>query len=612
MNGKIATVALVLIVAIPILLGYCLNLTEEEITGYTSSDTVNLTDYTLNSTYPVYVDSSAPVNNQQLRATVYWINQAVTETSIISPGYNATADYSSLPIIAHGGYTHALTASTTDVNISSITITDPTTTGYVGLSPLSGYAAEFELDGVYYGDPLAAGQLVEFCTDGDGSEWATYYNGKKTGDTIISYATQNQPVTVYKRAFTTLAPVDTDNNALSSYNVTIPCTASVKLTYSDSTTEYVYVSAGTQLVKTETAVSLDDDAYSGVSSVAIATAYGTDSLVCMYSTETGNYADASSGWTLTADHGIITMPAYWFNYSVNDSVSMLLDMPLSTTSEINAGASPNLAHKVTIARDSSGNVTATNTTDTYSVGKYQYLAVTVTGDTVIVSGIASWPNMHTAPQYTNTVTVPTNGGADSFAGIWLGGSATVSYRVDSASIYSGTFPVTNNYTLDVGALWPGKSYAVTLPNIGIYGDSVTFAGQSYAVTDGAITVNGETVRLLKCAFSSIYDGDSGTWTNAINGYEIGTSASPATLYFAGDWSFIVTGYTMEETTGTQLVWHAGEFAFNGFDSDFALMGLLGCVGVFIALGIYGRQSGAKVGTLMLVCGCAGLLFLAMI
>lgn len=610
MDGKMAAIAITIIVAVPILLGYAMAFEEEEITGYNTTDTVNVTDYTLNSTYPIYTTSYSPMNNQQLKATVYWTNQAVTETSIISPGFNSVGAVSSIPIIAYGGYTQTLAAMSSSLNSSTATLNSPATYPYACLDPVSTTGiAEFELDGTLYGDSLAAGLSVEFCATGDGSEWTTYYNGEKTGSEIVSYG-NTYPVLVQTRAYTTLSPVDPDSNAISSYYVTIPSTASVQLTYSDSTTESFYVSANSQLVKNGTNLTLGDDVYSNVTSVALATAYGTNSVVCLYSYETGTYADPSYGWTLTADQGIITMPAYWFNNSLNESVTMMLDMPVSTTSVLTPGASYNAAYSVTVSRSSDGTVTVSDTDESYTLGKYQYLSVTVDGDTVSVSGIAAWTNMRSNPVLINTVTV-TNYGPETFAGIWLGGSSTVSYRVDSASVYSGTFAITENYTLDMTALWPSSDFTVKMSTVGIYGDTVTFAGTDYTVTDGAITVDGSEVRLLNCVFSSIYDSDSSTWSNRINGSEISTSASPSTIYFGGEWSMTLTAYRMEEVTKSELRWQAGEFAWNGVDENFALMGLMASAAAFIGLGMYGRRSGAKVGTLMIICGCAAFVFLAL-
>lgn len=612
MDNRIAAIALTIIVAVPILIGYGMAFEEVERTGYETTDTVNVTDYALNASYPIYTKSFSPMNNQQLRATVYWINQAVTETSIISPGFNSVGNVSSIPVVAYGGYTQNLTAISSSLNQGAATFSDPSTVGYIGLDPVSSsHPAEFELsDGNLYGDPLAAGQLVEFCTTGDGSEWSVYYNGLKTTTSLTSYG-DTYPVVIYQRQYTTISPVDMDNNAVDSYLISIPCTASVRLTYSDSSTEAVYVSGTTTLVKSGTNVTLDDVSYSNVSAIAIATADGTDSLVCNYSVETGTYADPSYGWTLTAEDGVLTLPAYWFNNSLNTSVTIMLDMPAGTTSVITPGASYNAAHSVTISRDAGGTVTVANTTDTYTLGSYQYLSVAVLGDTLEVSGIAAWPNMRSNPVLINTVAVDC-WGSDTFAGIWLGGSSTVSYRVDSAEVYTGTFPISENYTLDMGALWPSSDFSVKMSSVGIYGNNIIFGGDSYTVADGSITVNGTEVRLLNAVFSSVYNSDAAEWSNRINGVEVSTSSDPSTVYFGGQWSMTLTAYRMQEVTGTELQWQAGEFAWNGMDESFALMGLITCVGAFVGLGMYGRRSGAKVGTLMIICGSAAFIFLALL
>lgn len=610
MVNKITGIALVLIVAIPILLGYGMAFDEETRTGYETTDQVNVTDYTLNATSPIYTVSYSPMNNQQMRATVHWINQGVTETSLISPNYNRVAANSSLPILAYGGYSQSLTAAVETMVASSLTVTDPATNGYVGIKNINPtLPVDFDFEGHNYNDPLAAGLLVEFCTTGDGSEWTVYYNGEKTGDDLEVYGTATNPAIVHTRVYTTLSPRDLDNNALTTYYINLPCTASVRLTYSDSTTEAFYVEANTQILREGNTVIIGDDSYSSVSDVAIATAYGTDTIMCNYTYATGQYADPSYGWTETATgNNPIIGAAYWFNGSLNNSVTMMLNMPVSTSTTLTAGSSLNAAYSVTIARASNGTVTVGGTT----LGNYQYMSVTVTGNDISVSGIASWPNMRSTPVLINTVTVTTYANMETFAGIWIDGSATISYRVDSASVYSGDFAITQNYTLNMDSIWPSSDYTVAVTTVGIYGDSITFGGNTYPVTNGTITVDGSKIRLLKAAFSSTYDADSSTWSNTINGYEVSTSATASTITFGGDWSFTLQAYRMEEVTSTELVWQPGQFAWNGVDSSFALMGLITCVGVFIGLGMYGRRSGAKVGTLMLICGGAALIFLALI
>ena len=67
----------------------------------------------------------------------------------------------------------------------------------------------------------------------------------------------------------------------------------------------------------------------------------------------------------------------------------------------------------------------------------------------------------------------------------------------------------------------------------------------------------------------------------------------------------------EEITLTKTQWNAGQFAWDGMDSNFLMVGLLTSLGVFIALGIYSRRSKSSVWPLMLVAGGAAFLFLIM-
>lgn len=102
----------------------------------------------------------------------------------------------------------------------------------------------------------------------------------------------------------------------------------------------------------------------------------------------------------------------------------------------------------------------------------------------------------------------------------------------------------------------------------------------------------------------------GVRTNYINNVEL--SEGDTALTMSGKWGAIVVldQLTYNEVTSTE--WVAGEWAWNGVDASFGLIGLMTCGAVFVGLGMYGARSGAKVGTLMLICGAAALIFIALI
>ena len=167
----------------------------------------------------------------------------------------------------------------------------------------------------------------------------------------------------------------------------------------------------------------------------------------------------------------------------------------------------------------------------------------------------------------------------------------------------------NNITYDPASqllMDSTASYRIELADIGQIGDSITWGGETYAVTDGKITVNNVKIKVSDLQLDSKYL--DGVRTNYINGRQISTGSN--SLQLTGTWAAIVSLSELDHSTTTSTEWIAGEFAWNGVDQSFALMGLITCVAVFVGLGMYGARSGAKVGTLMIICGFAALIFLA--
>lgn len=606
MNGKVASIALVLIVAIPLLLGYCLNLTEEEITGWESTDSVNMTDTMLNSSSPVFVTSYAPHNNSEIYARITYPGAGVTEYGVYSPAFSSTGSvYTSIPAYRTVSATYTLNTPTvtttegTDMGTySEVTFSNPHHTPYL-------YIQASELSQLNYAGASDLGTYWQFVARN-----GVQYISTDNTDGSLAEGTYSSSVIVLSDRYPTYRYVTNTYTQLeiaTDYAFTQVSPAVFKIEDSGGRVYYNSItnSDGVSVSKTGDTLIIGSSVYTGVSAVYIASSSST--IYYTYTEQIADtYANPSYGWTTNISSGNVVQP-YWQNGQTNQSVRMMMSISTGEYLDLQVVNGSDSSDTVSI-RNTAGVITVNGT----ELGTYTYLCADITGKGLTLSGLNAWPDMFAAPNVINSVSVDFANALDTFMRIYLSGSNTIEYRVDSAVIQSGTFATTTDYTLDMGALWPGKSFSVTIPNIGIYGDTVTFGGQSYAVTDGAITVNGQTVRLLKCAFSSTYNEDRGEWTNAINGYTVSADTVPSSVYFGGEWSFIVTAYAMEETTSTELVWHAGEFAFNGFDSNFALLGLVSCVGVFIALGIYGQRSGAKVGTLLLICGCAGLLFLAMI
>ncbi len=182
-------------------------------------------------------------------------------------------------------------------------------------------------------------------------------------------------------------------------------------------------------------------------------------------------------------------------------------------------------------------------------------------------------------------------------------------RFDSSQTRAYEIPVINNVTYAPGDFKANPGTEIS--KIEQYGTSIVFGGNTYTVgSNGTITLSGKAIPIEGMLFSSHFNGTG--YDNEINGIPISTSASPATITFNGKWSASISTDSYSENTYDVTKWVPGQFAWNGIDTNFKMAGLLASLGAFIGLAIYGRRSGARVLPLLLVCGGAAFVFLLMI
>ena len=182
-------------------------------------------------------------------------------------------------------------------------------------------------------------------------------------------------------------------------------------------------------------------------------------------------------------------------------------------------------------------------------------------------------------------------------------------RFDASQTRAYEIPVINNATYAPGDFKTNPGTEIS--KIEQYGTSITFGGNTYTVnSNGTITLAGKNIPIEGMLFSSHFNGSE--YDNQINGIDISASASPATITFNGKWSASISTDSYSEVTHDVTKWIPGKFAWQGVDTNFKMAGLLASLGAFIALAIYGRRSGAKVLPLLLVCGGAAFMFLLMI
>lgn len=150
-----------------------------------------------------------------------------------------------------------------------------------------------------------------------------------------------------------------------------------------------------------------------------------------------------------------------------------------------------------------------------------------------------------------------------------------------------------------------------LKDISMYGKTLEYGGNTYEVKSGNITLGTRDIPLSDITFRSEHK-ENNTYDNFINDIFISNTLAPSTIGFNGDWIMSVITSPQETVEKNDTKWVPGSFAWNGIDDNFIMAGLFTCVGAFIALGLYGRRSGARVLPLMLVCGGGAFMFLLML
>ena len=474
-NKALAAIALTLIIAVPILLGFALSSENVTYTEWEPESRVNLSDTILNSTYPIYMEYDGSSNNTTLTNG----NMAYVTVSTTSSAY---------PMMT----------------VASHSITFPANT-WVDLSSYD------------YWEIRGSGTITYFKDGNDSAPHAI------TGDWLLS------------------------GNG-----------GSLKFTTAHTFTLLEYA-------------------------------------------DNGQYADINGGWKLPLANTYYT----WTNNQQNNDIKILIDIPDNTT--VSFGSSLQL-------KRTSGLVTveahATNPPylllETITLGYYQYVLVDLNTENDTFSGLTSWPAYGSDSQTFNTISLVDNPRhiAQNAQTVALRSSdANTVFRVESAEIASGSFPSTEDYTLNMNNLFPGKSYAVKLNSIGIYGSTLTVGTESFTVTNGRVTVDGSTVALKGVNISSRYNGSN--YDIYLGGHLIGTSATPASITFGGQWSLTITGDILTQTTGERAEWYPGGFAFD--KDSFVGVIVLAAALTFIGVGMYGARSGLKAGLLLMICGGAALI-----
>lgn len=594
---QLAAIAITIIVAFPIGIGYMMAFDETEVSGWESTDTANLSDLILNHETEYYATSTAPGNNSEL----IYNDLLGGESTIVAPDYvTVGSTVTSLPTYTQQNTTITKPTATTNsytgttspfiISVASGRVpADPAQYGVVTVT--STQYAEYSNSNTIWGFYDMA-----FYADGDALV-ATNGSLSFALDSSVQFATDRVPNTY------TVTSIPWQQISIDGDWSTAIGSGSLKIVA--ASTSYVKIDSATEIIRLGSVLFVGGTVYNGVSAVYFS---GTQDLIVSQTVlDAGSYAQPSDGWRVPELSAAYT--ADWVNGQRNSSVTMYAAIPADTFATFTIGD-----NVVTVSRSATGVVTFSpgNDADTYTLGNYSNIQVVFGMDSVTISGITVWPTMYVEPVRINTLTADYPAPLqDPFLLINIADESNMVYRVDSATIVAGTFPSTYDYTLDMVTYWPGSSYALDFSNVGIFGDSITFGGRSYDITNGMITydtANGSaTKRLIDVTFSATYD--NGVWTYSINNYpQVPETAEARSVFFGGEWSATLMGYKMESYTETVTEWVPGEF---GIDSDsFIVVGLFGCLATFVGLGFYGAKTGHKVLSLMIICGiCAVVLIL---
>lgn len=188
---------------------------------------------------------------------------------------------------------------------------------------------------------------------------------------------------------------------------------------------------------------------------------------------------------------------------------------------------------------------------------------------------------------------------------------TPTIRVDDALFRAFQYDVIEDQTYSPSSFKTNPSTKIS--SVQMFGKSIEFGGNTYNVSgDGNITVGSHQIPVNNLVLSSV-PNENGGYDNKIGNTVISTTAQPSTIKFNGQWNASIATNAQESYTYTKTEWNAGSFGWDGIDQNFLMVGLITCLGVFVALGIYARKKGSGgIIPLMIAVGCASMVFFIML
>lgn len=573
MVSKVAVIAIVGIIAVPILLGYALNLDQTTETGYrTTGETVNVTPMLQNE-----------VEYTSVEANIYTINDAFTingnnGNSPSEPIYNSTGSVkTSIPIQQYiysdnggdapsGSYPTAQSPLSTWVKMYMFSNINYNTAGYLNFDIF---------DDTNTTRLLAFTKIVSVDWDAATSELHVMYYGN--GTTLNHYS----------------ITIDNPNDYYHFVQVgTYTAEGYLSRIHSNfGSNNFADLSAGYYFKNQTNTVNLPDSTKSFIMSINLdsITASSFSQLIEIYPDIgacvarlqlTKTTIGGVVSWQVATGFSLSTITDLYYDPSRNDNTYQLyVEMSDKVkTSETQVKVETNYSLKYV-----GGWPTAIGSANSYI--SYDFTSTAY-------SPIAN-------NQYNGIAKVI-------FAQSTSNRSPTI--RMDAAIISGYEQPVIVDQTYNPGSFKDNPS--TTISDVTKYGSSFTFGGNTYEVKKGNITMGTHEIPVKGIVLSST--PISGGYENKIGDTVISTTAAPSAITFNGKWSASISTTAQEEYEYTKTEWKAGEFAWDGMDQNFLMVGLLASLGAFIALGIYARRSKANIWPLLLVCGGAAMLFFVML
>lgn len=601
----LAAIALTLIIAMPIGIGFLTAVHQEETDNWQTTSSSKISDLMLNHQTPYYGSYKGSSNNSSLLGTTTAAPEYVTVTS----------NYSSLPIYDETSTTIQNAATSTNYSVA-YNAANPT---YL-VTAIRGDGSNQTVIGVHDIYRIEFGAGIVYVVDWEDRELPVpedglyiYRNSANTWRAFGSFTYEGEEHTydyTFENFFVQISPTGTPAIPNSRVTVqvadyaTIPTTAMPgTMTLLNGTMkvgdQYYQGYLNAQVSENEVTIN-GGEPISWDSSTQTVQVAQTIQTNIISSGPTGEYASPTDGWTVPDT----TQTYLWLNNQVNQTVTFYVkvDRAADQIARIGNLCIYNAGTQVGAYLISAGSESG------ILLGAYTYLQVVMSTEGYTITGLPSWPTMGTVPTTYNTISFDYPTPTFNTVSIEVT-SKNWHFRVDNANIEQGTYPSTLDYTLNLQQIYPDTNIDIYLNSIGVYGDYINFGGALMTVENGSVTINGQTYRLLHAHLSAWAD-EGGHYSLRINGDEVATTSEPPTIFWGGEWSVTATAYKIEKVHEYVTVWHAGEFGLD--KKGFAVAGLLACAAMFVALGMTGQRSGGKAGVLLLICGGAAIVFLLII